>query len=51
MKFLLASSKTTIDSKYCSAGFGTTFRGTDGYQKAGTSSLKSAPGLNFTIIK
>jgi hypothetical protein len=31
------------------ADFGTTFRGTGGYQKAGTSSLKRVIGRNFTI--
>jgi hypothetical protein len=33
------------------AGFGTTFKGTGGYQKAGTSSLKRITGRNFTISK
>jgi hypothetical protein len=33
------------------AGFGTTFKGTGGYQKAGTSSLKRFTGRNFTISK
>jgi hypothetical protein len=32
------------------AGFGTTFKGTDGYQKSGTSFLKRV-GRNFTISK
>jgi hypothetical protein len=31
------------------AGFGTTLKGTGGYQKAGTSSLKRVTGRNFTI--
>ncbi len=31
--------------------YGTTFRGTGGYQKAGTSSLKRVTGRNFTIRK
>jgi hypothetical protein len=33
------------------AGFGTTFKGTGGYQKARTSSLKRITGRNFTISK
>jgi hypothetical protein len=33
------------------AGFGTTFRNTGGYQKAGTNSLKRVTGRNFTISK
>jgi hypothetical protein len=33
------------------AGFGTTFKGTGGYQKAGTSSLKRVTARNFTISK
>jgi hypothetical protein len=32
------------------AGFGTTFKGTGGYQKAGTSSLKRVTGRNFTTV-
>jgi hypothetical protein len=32
-------------------GYGTTFRDTDGYQKAGTNSLKRVTGRNFTISK
>jgi hypothetical protein len=32
-------------------GFGTTFKGIGGYQKAGTSSLKRVTGRNFTISK
>jgi hypothetical protein len=31
------------------AAFRTTFKGTGGYQKAGTSSLKRVTGRNFTI--
>ncbi len=31
-------------------GFGTNFEGTDGYQKAGSSSLKRITGRNFTIV-
>jgi hypothetical protein len=31
------------------AGFGTTFKGTGGYQKAGTCSLKKGTGRIFTI--
>jgi hypothetical protein len=31
------------------AGFGTTFKGTGGYEKAGTSSLKRDIGRNLTI--
>jgi hypothetical protein len=33
------------------AGFGTNFKDTGGYQKAGTSSLKRVTGRNFTISK
>jgi hypothetical protein len=33
------------------AGYGTTFRDTGGYQKAGTSSLKRVTGKNFIIMK
>ncbi len=33
------------------AGFGTTFKGTSGYQKAGTRSLKRITGRNFAISK
>ncbi len=33
------------------ADFGTTFKGTGGYQKAGTSSLKRFTGRNLTISK
>jgi hypothetical protein len=33
------------------AGFVTTFQGTGGYQKAGTSSLKRVTGRHFTISK
>jgi hypothetical protein len=33
------------------AGFGKTIKGTGGYQKAGTSSLKRVSGRNFTISK
>ncbi len=33
------------------AAFGTTFRDTSGFQKAGTSSLKRVTGRFFTIIK
>jgi hypothetical protein len=32
-------------------GFGTTFKGTGGYQKAGKSFLKRVTGRNFTISK
>jgi hypothetical protein len=41
-------------SEQCSgsqAGYGTTFNGTGGYQKAGTSSLKRFTGRNFNISK
>jgi hypothetical protein len=31
------------------AGYGTTFRDTGGFQKAGKSSLKWVTGMNFTI--
>ncbi len=40
--------KTISESQ---AGFRTTFKGTGGYQKAGTSSLKKVTGRNFTIMK
>jgi hypothetical protein len=33
------------------ADFGTTLKGTGGYQKAGTSSLNRVTGRNFTISK
>jgi hypothetical protein len=33
------------------AGFGTTFRDTGGYQKAGTISVNRVTGRNFTISK
>jgi hypothetical protein len=33
------------------AGFGTTFKGTGGYQKARKSSLKRVTGRNFTFSK
>jgi hypothetical protein len=53
-KFLLVHyihSRVSEQFAESQAGFRTTFKGTGGYQKAGTSSLKRVTGRSFTISK
>ena len=51
--FFLAYIHSRLSEKFSElqAGFETTFKGTGGYQKAGTSSLKKVTGMNFKISR
>ncbi len=52
-KFFLAYIHCRLSEQFSEsqADFGTTFKGTSGYQKSGTSSLKRVTGRNFPISK
>jgi hypothetical protein len=49
LSFALCHSRLSEQFSGSREGYGTVFRDTGGYQKAGTSSLKRVTGRNFTI--